>query len=116
MRTLKLGYRSGIGWRQRSIGLALFGVLASAGAGCTASDVPGEPEPSAQSPVQEKIGQTEQAWTDSAYVPSGYYCKDNDEFGGDLGTQANSALDSTKWLFQNIYVNNELENYTTRQC
>jgi hypothetical protein len=65
----------------------------------------------------EQIGQAQQAVTNSAYVPSGYYCKSNDEFGGDFGgNQANSNIDSTKWGFQNTNVNNEAQNYTTRQC
>jgi beta-glucanase (GH16 family) len=90
---------------------ALLAVVAGAGVvNCAPAEIASEPQ-------QEQIGQSQQAVTNSPYVPAGYMCKVNDEFGGDFGgNQANAYIDSTKWSFQNIYTNNELENYTTRQC
>src|SRR4051794_13929575 len=65
----------------------------------------------------EQLGQSEQAVTNSSYVPAGYMCNVNDEFGGsEGGGQAKSLIDGGKWTFQNVYVNNELQNYTNRQC
>jgi len=92
------------------MGWVLLGVVAGTGAvACS---------PAAYSASEsEERGQSQQAVTNSSYVPAGYMCKVNDEFGGDLGGgQPNSLIDGGKWTFQNVYVNNELQNYTNRQC
>jgi len=115
MRSLKV-LAGGNGWTKWAVGWALLGGVVSAGVVACSTTEPTEKasEPAARS---EEIGQTRQAVTNSPYVPSGYYCKTNDEFGGDFGlNQANSNIDSTKWSFQNTNVNNEAQNYTTRQC
>jgi beta-glucanase (GH16 family) len=94
-------------------------------------------EPTGNDPVQtEAIGQSSQllstSWNSNLcggnygggcrdasyfYNQQGYRCKMNDEFGGDIGfNSGNLYLDGNKWLFENVYVNNERENYTSRQC
>jgi len=114
MRTLKMATGRNV-WRQAPVGWVLLGVVAGAGVvACSPTEEALEAQQAGQS---EEVGQIEQAVTNSPYVPSGYYCKSNDEFGGDFGGgQGNSYIDQTKWSFQNIYVNNEAENYTTREC
>jgi len=99
------------------VGRVLLGVVASAGVfACSPTEEAFEAEQLGHG-QSEEIGQTQQAVTNSPYVPSGYYCKKNDEFGGDFGgNQANSYVDQTKWSFQNTNVNNEAQNYTTREC
>ena len=54
---------------------------------------------------------------DSSYVPTGYRCVWNDEFGGELDAgQVRSFVDTTSWTFQNLNVNGEAQNYTNREC
>jgi len=114
MRTLKV-LSGGNSWSKRAIGWSLLGGVV--GMGVVACSTPESTDQASEpAPRSEEIGQAQQAVTSSPYVPSGYYCKSNDEFGGDFGgNQADTNIDSSKWSFQNIYVNNELENYTTRQ-
>ena len=62
-------------------------------------------------------GSTCTASDDSPYVPAGYSCVWNDEFGGTFGGgQARSSIDTTWWTFQNLDVNGEAQNYTNREC
>lgn len=54
---------------------------------------------------------------DSAYVPDGYDCVWNDEFGGPQGGgQGRRPLGTRSWTFQNLDVNGEAQNYTNREC
>ena len=108
-------------WMRRPIGWAMLGLVGTVGmVACSATDITDESSlesASGSASAPEQIGQVRQGITNSPYVPSGYYCKTNDEFGGDFGgNQANANIDSTKWGFQNTNVNNEAQNYTTRQC
>ncbi|MEO1334492.1 MAG: glycoside hydrolase family 16 protein [Myxococcota bacterium] len=55
--------------------------------------------------------------TDSAFVPPGYDCVWNEEFGGAVGEgQVRQGLDKQVWIFQNLNVNAEAQNYTNREC
>jgi len=112
MRTWRLAPGGNRSWTH--IGVAVLGLV---GAGMVACSDLGNESGSGSAWAPEAIGQTGQAITNSQWVPSGYTCRWNDEFGGDFGgNQANSYIDQTKWNFENIYVNNELENYTNREC
>lgn len=54
---------------------------------------------------------------DSNFVPDGYNCIWNEEFGGTEGAaQRRERLDQTTWTFQYLDVNNEAQNYTNRDC
>ena len=54
---------------------------------------------------------------DSDFVPAGYGCIWNEEFGGPIGAgQVPAPLDASIWTFQNLDVNGEAQNYTNREC
>ena len=54
---------------------------------------------------------------DSPFVPDGYDCIWQDEFGGEAGGgQARARVNTQSWTFQNLDVNGEAQNYTNREC
>src|SRR6185436_18962465 len=80
-RVLKAGAGCANGWGQRFLEWTLLGMVTCVGiGGCSPTEV--APEVASE---PEQIGQIEQAVTNSAYVPAGYMCKVNDEFGGTEG-------------------------------
>jgi beta-glucanase (GH16 family) len=120
MRTVKVDSSLRTAW-SKSARLALFGAVCAASVACSQQEAPSENSDTINT---NGIGETNLGLSSSynspyaqQFVNAGYVCKVNDEFGGvESGGQAKTFLDSTKWMFENIYVNNEGQNYTSRQC
>ncbi|MEM7678645.1 MAG: glycoside hydrolase family 16 protein, partial [Myxococcota bacterium] len=54
---------------------------------------------------------------DSPFVPEGYDCVWHEEFGGTAQQgQPRQRLNQQVWIFQNLNVNGEAQNYTNREC